>query len=265
MFRTTPVRALRWPRATKSCKIPGEVPYSAPVVQRPRCSGPPDSPLDPQVPLLLPVYLGSLALGGVLIVASIVLGDADHDADLDLDADVDVDADVDLDADVDADADLDGDVDKDFDLAQHAADAGGTWLPFLSLRFWTFGLATFGGAGAILDVIGFSDLVSAPASAVTGIGVGWAIAAMFRRLKHERVTADVGLRQLSGQEGKLLLPVAPGKVGKVRVTVGGQDVDLMARSSDGVRLEPRQRVLVVGVDDGVAEVTSLPDGSTADP
>lgn len=227
---------------------------------------------------MLPVYLGSLALGGVLIAASIFLGDADHDADadadadLDLDADADVDVDVAIDADADLDADLDGDLDaggggldKDIDLVGHAAEAGGTWLPFLSLRFWTFALATFGGAGAILDVIGFSDWVSAPASALTGFGVGWAVAAMFRRLKQERVTGDVGLRQLTGQEGKLLLPVAPGKIGKVRVLVGGQDVDLIARSGDGVRLEPRQRVLVVAVHDGVAEVTALPDGATSEP
>ncbi|RME24549.1 MAG: hypothetical protein D6798_10985 [Deltaproteobacteria bacterium] len=220
--------------------------------------------------LVLPLYLGSLALGGLIIVASIFLGDHDHDADAD--ADVDVDAAVDLDADADLDADLDLDADADFDAeadgdlhAGHDFDkafeagqeAGGTWLPFLSLRFWTFALATFGGTGTLLDLLGFSDLIAFPVATVTGVGVGWVVAWFFHKLKSERVTGDTGLKGIRGSEGRLLLPVGPDKPGKVRVVVDGQDVDLVARTGDGRRLEARQAVLIVDVADGVAEVTAL--------
>ncbi len=231
---------------------------------------------------MLPVYLGSLALGGLIIVASIFLGDHDHDtdgdldvdadadvdldvdadADLDLDVDVDADADLDMDLDADADADLDGDADlhaeHDFDKAVEAGhDAGGTWLPFLSLRFWTFALATFGGAGTLFELFGFSDVVAAPTATVLGVAVGWAVAWIFHKLKAERVTGDVGLKGIRGREGRLMLPVGPDKLGKVRVVIDGQDVDLPARTGDGALLGVREEVLVVGVSDGVAEVTAV--------
>lgn len=209
---------------------------------------------------VLPVYLGSLALGGLIIIASIFLGAGDHDADADLDIDadgdldLDADADADLDLDADADADVDHDLDKDVDVSDVS---GGTWLPFLSLRFWTFALATFGGAGTLFELLDFSDLVAAPTAAVTGIGVGWVVSWAFHKLKQERVSGDTGLRSIRGREGRLMLPVGPDKLGKVRVVIDGQTVDLMARTSDGRMLDIRDKVLVVQVDDGVAEVTSI--------
>lgn len=207
---------------------------------------------------MLPVYLGCLALGGLLILASLFMGGGDHDADTDApaDLDADADADVEIEAEVEAEVEVEAPgLDKDVSLKDTVA-GGASWLPFLSLRFWTFALATFGGAGALLDLLGFSDLVAAPSALATGLGVGLAVSWAFHRLRHERVTGDVGLRQVAGREGTLLLPVAPDKTGKVRVLIDGQDVDLPARTQDGRRLELREKVLVVSVHDGIAEVTS---------
>lgn len=210
----------------------------------------------PGSPTVLPVYLGSLALGGILILASLLLGGGDHDHDHDVHVDHDVDADVDA----EVDHDLEGGLDKDLSLAKDAAVAGGGWMPFLSLRFWTFALATFGGAGAVLDLLGFSDPVSAVSASLTGVGVGLAVSRAFHTLKHTHVSGDVGLRQIGGREGTLLLAVGPEKLGKVRVQVDGQDVDLPARTQDEALLGIRERVLVVSVKDGVAEVTSVQPG-----
>ena len=60
---------------------------------------------------MLEYYLGSLAFGGVLILASLVFGSADTDADVDADADMDIDAEMELDVEgdmvqVDAPADV---------------------------------------------------------------------------------------------------------------------------------------------------------------
>ncbi|NOY24847.1 MAG: hypothetical protein GXP62_03150 [Oligoflexia bacterium] len=224
---------------------------------------------------MLPVYLGSLCLGGVLILASLILGgsdhdidhDVDHDLDLggDLDTDVDIDVDADVDVDVDADAGLDGGLDHDLDhdlgqtqdLQHQPSETGSTWLPFLSLRFWTFALATFGGSGTLLDLLGFSDMATVPSALVTGLGVGLAVSWAFHRLKNDNVTGDIGLRQVSGREGHLLLSVGPDKLGKVRVRIDGQDVDLLARTQDATSLPIREKVLVVRVEDGIAHVTSL--------
>ena len=117
---------------------------------------------------MLPFYIGAFLLGGILIMASIVLGGGndDFDKDISLDKDFDFNADADFDADIEAD----GAIDADLSAATGDLDGEG-WLPFLSMRFWTFALACFGMSGTFMNALGTSDLISAPISAVTGIGV----------------------------------------------------------------------------------------------
>jgi hypothetical protein len=99
------------------------------------------------------IYLAALAFGGVLLIASLVggHGHADHDA---------------------GHADgHDGDHDHgaDADSAAHAA----LVLPFLSLRFWIFGLTFFGLTGAILHGFGLAGpLATAIIASVMGLGMG---------------------------------------------------------------------------------------------
>ncbi len=215
---------------------------------------------------MLPWYLGALVLGGVLIGASIVLGAGDADLDLDSDLDVDLDADVDLDvdADLDLDADLDADVDADLDADADAGHAvghdldAGTWLPFLSLRFWTFALMSFGLTGTLSRLLLDVALpVELGTSVLVGLGIGWAAAWTFRRLKNTTVSGSTQLTGLQGTEATILLPVGPGKVGKVRALVDGQAVALLARTGDDALLPRREPVLVVDVQDGVAVVTAI--------
>ena len=206
---------------------------------------------------MLPVYLGALALGGLLILASILLGGKDLDGNAGGEVGGDADHDLDHDVDHDLDGDAEADVDKDLDLHAQAVDAGGAWMPFLSLRFWTFALACFGATGSLLELLGFSTLLTAPTAVAMGLGLGWGIAWAFHRLKKDHVSGNVGLKSLAGREGRLLLAVGPDKPGKVRVQVDGQDVDLVARTQDEHRLELKEQVLIVQIVDGVAEVTSI--------
>ena len=91
----------------------------------------------------IPFVLAALGMfGGVLIGASVLLGDSDHDVDSDLDLDVD------------HDLDLDHDLDHDLHIDAQAGGGGGIleWsvLPFGSLRFWTFLVESFGLMGSLL-------------------------------------------------------------------------------------------------------------------
>jgi hypothetical protein len=206
---------------------------------------------------MLPLYLGALGLGGVLILASVVLGGGDHDSDAH--------------GDVDHDADLDHDHDHDHDLAhghgdaahgvEHAAGAG-PWLPFLTMRFWTFALATFGLTGALLTLLDFSQLIAAPVSTVMGLGLGTGISWGFRQLRLSSPTGSTGMRNLAGRDGTVLLPISPGGLGKVRLLIDGQYVDVPARTRDAHKLGLKQSVIVVEVIDGVAEVTGESPGRT---
>ncbi|MEL6345896.1 MAG: hypothetical protein AAFV53_22485 [Myxococcota bacterium] len=226
---------------------------------------------------MLFAYISALALGGVLIAASVFLGGGDHDADADadadfdvdadFDADFDVDADIDVDADFDVDADIDVDVDADMDLdadvgigADHDLDIeleseSELWLPFLSMRFWTFALGSFGLTGALLTLLQVGEPLSGITSGLLGLFIGYSIAYMFRLLKKNTISQETGTAQLQGTEGTVLLSIGPEKRGKIRVQIGERRVDLMAVTRDARLIERNEKILIVNVHDGVAEVT----------
>jgi len=197
---------------------------------------------------MLPIYLGSLIVGGLLIAASIIMGDSDHD----------------FDADADVDIDVDQDFDKDFDGEIIVMDGEtGAWLPFLSMRFWTFGLASFGLTGVLFDLaerLGLgtpADALVTIVAVALGVVVGWITALVFRKLKQDNVSGDVGMKQIKGSEATILLSVSSSKPGKIRALVDGQTVDLLARSLDEGMLERGEKVLVVDLQEGTALVTRL--------
>lgn len=212
---------------------------------------------------MIELYLLSLAFGGVLVGANVVMGSfgGDHDAELDADADVDVDVDADVDADIDADVDAEVEVDKDLSglVGKDASDLvdTGPWLPLTSLRFWSFFAASFGATGAGLWGIGVGDVGSAAVATPVGLAVGWSAAWLFQWLKRESVSGATTHDHLVGEDAVVLLPVRPGGVGKIRVRTAGGVTDLTAQSADGRVLDVGERVLIAGLVDGRADVTAL--------
>jgi membrane protein implicated in regulation of membrane protease activity len=206
---------------------------------------------------MIGLYLGALLFGGILIGASLLLGGGDSDADHDVAADheIAVDHDVDHDVAVDHDVDHDVAVDKDVHLP-HAEGAALYWLPFLSLRFWTFGAAAFGFVGVALHYF-LPWLLTLALALLTGLVVGTGTATLFRQLRRDTVSADVGLARLVGQEARVLLPVRPGGTGKIVIEASDGRVELLARTRDEAAIEPGARVLVASIDQGTADVTSL--------
>ena len=200
---------------------------------------------------MLPLYLGSLTLGAVLIGASIVFGDTDGDADFDADVEP---------------GDFSGGLDVDADDLLIMKDPGdaiagaGTWLPFLSLRFWTFALAAFGACGSLLHVMGVSGLVAVLTSVIMGTAIGTGASWVFRQLQLTQVSGNVGMFDVQGKEAKVLLPVGPAKIGKVRVLLDGQMVDLPAKTQADDIIQRDEQVLVVHVEEGVAHITPVPFG-----
>ena len=204
------------------------------------------------VPLqMLTFYLIALLVGGLLVAASLFSGG---------DADVDADVDVDADADADVDADADGDADAGHAQVAPAFDIDGlsAWMPIRSVRFWTFFLAFGGLLGTLLTLF---DLLPALPIAVISGAVGYAsgigISTVVRRLRTEDVSSGVSESDYVGATGTVLLPVAPGQVGKVRVELKGRAVDAAAVTDDPDALVERSEVLVYEVrDDGVLLVTA---------
>lgn len=146
------------------------------------------------------LYLGAVAFGVTLLVASLVLGGKDSDH-----------------------GHADG---------GHPDDLGLGWAPVTSLRFWVFLFAFGGGAGLALGALGSSPA----ATAVGALVVGWASGALavtaIRRLTRDSVSSAAGADELVGATGTLVLPIAAGKPGKVRVDIKGRTEDYVAHLVD---------------------------------
>ena len=175
---------------------------------------------------MLTVYLAALAFGLVLIGASVLQGGG-HDS-----------------------GDGHGDGHGD-------ADHGAFVTNLLSLRFWTYALGAFGMAGTALSLLGIAAAVHVPVSLVLGFVVGAGVAALFRQLGSGTATGPASTESFLGTEGEVVLPLLPDGLGKIRLHVGEQDLEVPARTG-GPPLEIRERVVVVRFRDGVAEVEPAP-------
>ncbi|MBX3249463.1 MAG: hypothetical protein KF901_19965 [Myxococcales bacterium] len=181
-------------------------------------------------------YIAALVVGGVLLGASLLLGG--HDADgPELDADG---------------PDADG-FDKDVDLG-----AGGDafWI-FRSVRFWTFFLAFFGLTGVVLDGFGLIDTSWITAALAAGMGAlaGGSAATVFRVLANDETAEAASASDYLGKSARVLVPSRAGGVGRVRVEVKGQLVDLLATSDEELGAE--DEVLVIEMDGTRARVARI--------
>lgn len=182
------------------------------------------------------LYLFCLILGGGLLAFTVLggIGDADADADLDADADVDADADGDW----------------------HGLQA------FLSVRTLVYFLAGFGATGTLLEL--FTDASSPAALAwaiVVGIAGAIAAAAVYGYLRaSESGAVSRDNDYLVGLPAEVVLPVVPGRRGKVRLLTSGREVQLLARlhGADDPACERGATVVIVDVDGDTALVAPAP-------
>jgi hypothetical protein len=167
------------------------------------------------------VYLGAVAFGVTLLVASFLMGgkDTDHSAD---------------------------GADHGAGHAHDGGDPGLGWAPVTSLRFWVFLFAFGGGAGLALEWLGSSELVAAIGALAIGWSAGAVAVAAVRHLTKHSVSSGVGASEIVGATGTVVLPVGPGKPGKVRVDIKGHVEDYVAHLvEDGGELPAGSAVLIV--------------------
>jgi membrane protein implicated in regulation of membrane protease activity len=181
---------------------------------------------------MLSAYIVCFLAGGIVLVASMLGG---HDSDADGDAHID---------DANAD-DAGGDAHGDHEVHGHHE-----WLgkvPFLSLRFWTWSATFFGLTGLVLTLTGTSAPMALSLAIATGAGIGWGASYVFAKLTKTVVGVLPEASSHIGCEGRLLLPLARGEPSKVRLRVGGTDVDLVAESDGQEALPVGASVWVVGL------------------
>jgi membrane protein implicated in regulation of membrane protease activity len=125
----------------------------------------------------------------------------------------------------------------------HHSDLGAIAV-FLSLRFWTFGLMSFGFVGTMLHYL---ELAPPSLSLGTAVGVGvtsgiLASVAM-RAIARSQTSSGGEVDDAVGTIGRVLIAIERGKRGKVRIEVRGRHVDLIA-TTDDEKLEDGESVIV---------------------
>jgi membrane protein implicated in regulation of membrane protease activity len=199
---------------------------------------------------MLTIYIFCAVIGGGLIVMSLMGGDHDHGGDADIGHDVDLahDADLGHDADVGHDAD-------------HGHDSGhgdGPWLLFFSMRFWTYFFGVFGVAGIALTL--FADSAE-PATALLSGGAGFAsglfASALVQLIRRNEADSTAREADFLGLRAKVTVPIREQQVGRIRATVKGELIDVLAVSEEPLALPEGSEVVIVGMEGGRATVMPL--------
>lgn len=167
--------------------------------------------------------------------------------------------------------DLDSDFDSDLDFTLHDVDAGThagqapdpsnriftrprrrLWLPFFSLRFWTFGLCFLGLTGLLLTLLqpGLGALTIALIALSMGLVCGTGAAVILRSLGSETVSSLIQPEEIAGQIGIVEIPFDADSRGKVRLSLKGSTLAFSARTEEARAFQRGERVLVVGLENG---------------
>lgn len=130
----------------------------------------------------------------------------------------------------------------DFFEADHDFETGGPG--FFSSRVMAVFVTAFGGFGAVATYFG---LGAVPASLI-GFGGGFifggAIYALARVLYAQQASTDVRAHDLVGAIGRVVVGIPAGGVGQIRVRLGEELMDKIARTRDGIAIAENTSVQI---------------------
>lgn len=182
---------------------------------------------------MMPLYIMAAILGGGLVLVSIFAG-ADHDHDHEFSADHDAD--------------------------HGGVEHGDLWIPFLSLRFWTYFLMAFGITGILLvQFAGTVEPVTATWASVTGVIVGLAVSYVMHLAKKMQTEDVTQSADFLGREATVIVPIRPHLEGKIRVEVKGQLIELLALPFEEREIAREEIVVIVSMDNDRARVIPRDD------
>ena len=132
------------------------------------------------------------------------------------------------------------------------------WLPFLTLRFWIYFAATFGLTGLALTFFKASqEPATLIASLITAAFVATIGSGIWRVLNRSQIDTSTKSNDFLGVSGKLSVATRQGSLGRVRLSVKGEWIDLTAISESGGDIEAGEEVVVVGIEGSNAKVMPM--------
>lgn len=134
----------------------------------------------------------------------------------------------------------------DADVGHGALEALSAVLPVLSLRFWTYALATFGLIGLALSWATDTGRTAVLVVAIVlGLLVGRVTHAVFRAARRLETTGAGSSDQFVGRDAVVLVPVTPNSTGKVTLHLASGTVELLADPFSTETLAAGTTVVVV--------------------
>jgi membrane protein implicated in regulation of membrane protease activity len=145
----------------------------------------------------------------------------------------------------------------------HDAATGGDHHPsegpgLLSMRSLSYGVFAFGFVGGALHVLGLTTPnVALGLGLAAGVGTTLLVGMTFRELGDPTVSGEAGFHEARGATGRVLVACARGRSGKVRVSLKGQTVDMLA-TTDEDEIPAGAEVVIAEVRDAVVHVARAP-------
>jgi membrane protein implicated in regulation of membrane protease activity len=130
----------------------------------------------------------------------------------------------------------------DFLETDHGFDVGGPG--FFSSRVMAVFVTAFGGFGAVATYYGLAPVPASLVGFASGIVFGGAIYALARTLYNQQASTDVSAGDLVGTIGRVVIGIPPGGVGQVRVRLGEELMDKVARARDGMAIAENTSVQI---------------------
>jgi hypothetical protein len=115
---------------------------------------------------------------------------------------------------------------------------------FFSARVMAVFITAFGGFGAVATYYGLSPIPSSGVGALGGLLFGGAIYMFARFLYGQQASSDVKSSDMVGAIGRVIIAIPAGGVGQIRVRLGEELVDKIARTRDGVAIPDNMSVEV---------------------
>ena len=174
---------------------------------------------------MVAIYIAAFLVGIAILIFGIVLGNFDHS--------------------IESHDSADGD--------------GHVWIPFLSPRFWIYGLGSFGLTGLLLKMALVPNHF--PLAVATGIVTGFLITYITKYvLRRAESSSDFRMEKLLGQTGSVTVPIRAGIKGKIRMNRHDEVLEVFAIASNpSLELMPGVSVIVVGVEGDTLEVIPQAD------
>lgn len=186
---------------------------------------------------MLPIYIFCFIIGGIFVALAALAGLDGVDFDHDFDADIEV-----------RDKSQTAQEGKNIFTNIRQRRRITLWLPFLTIKFWTFGSCFFGLTGILLSLVtGMSDLAIAQVSVAVGVVCGTSMVWVLRNLGRHQADSLIRPNDLIGVSGKVVIPFDSQTKGKVQLTLKGSTIDFVAFTEDRTGFKKGDRVFIVGL------------------